>query len=68
MQIKTDIETDHRTHSKFSVFLVRVEIRMSFWEIRYLLSLVSLLAEKASEGIKKWLNNEQNLKGNSGLN
>lgn len=61
-------ENDHRTHSKFSVFLLRLEIRMSYWEIRYLLSLVSLFMEKASEGIQKSLNNERNLKGISGLN
>ena len=62
------IENDHRTHSKFSVVLVRLEIRMSCWEIKYLLSLVSLFTEQASEGIQKSLNNEQNLKGISGLN
>lgn len=62
------IENDHRTHSKFSVFLVRLDITISCWEIRYILSLVSFFTEKVPEGIQKSLNNEKNVKGISGLN
>lgn len=61
-------ENDHKTHSKFTVFLVRLEIRMSCWEISYLLSLISVFVEKASEGTQKSFNNEQNLKAISCLN
>lgn len=52
------IENDHRTHSKFSELLVRFKIRISCGEIRYLLSLVSLFTDKASERIWNSLKNE----------